>query len=434
MVGSSTLLKAAGLGFVMAAVSVMSFSCGEDGTTSPKNTAPGAQFTITPPSGTTATDFQFDASGCSDAEDASSSLEVRWDWENDGIWDTSYSTTKTATHRYGTTGTKTIKLEVKDTGDLTGETTQSLVVNALPSPPDMVLVPAGAFTMGDGSAYGGLDEHEVTLTRAFDLGQHEVTNQEYMEALQWAYDNGYVTVGAGTVQDNLDDSTEDLLDLSEGDCEIQFDGAGSFYLRESPSSAAQSAYPGGYDPSDHPVMEVSWYGAARYCDWLSMQAGLPRAYEHAGAWACNGGDPYGAEGYRLPTDAEWERAARYDDERLFPWGGDYPTCDVANLARSGFCVGWTSPVGSYADAPASLGLSDMAGNVFEWCNDWYESRLGTSAVTDPTGPGSGDRRVYRGGSWSSQAFELLCAGRYDFAYPADRSNVIGLRVSKTANP
>lgn len=118
---------------------------------------------------------------------------------------------------------------------------------------NMVPVPAGSFTMGDGSAVCGVDERVVTRTHVLYLGQHEITNLEYMNAVQWAYDNGYVSATATTVQDNLDGSTEELLNLDEDDCEIQFDGAGTFFLRESPSSEAQSTYPGGYEPSDHPV-------------------------------------------------------------------------------------------------------------------------------------------------------------------------------------
>jgi len=189
-----------------------------------------------------------------------------------------------------------------------------------PNPIPMITVPAGVFIMGDGVALCGEDEHEVTLTRDFYLGQHEVTNQEYLEAVQWAYDHGYVTVTIYSVRDNLDGSTQELLDLDSQYSEIQFDGAATFYLRESPSSHAQDAYPDGYDPADHPVQDVTWYGSVRYCDWLSLQAGLPRAYAHSGDWSCNGGDPYGAEGYRLATDAEWEYAAQWDGERIYPWG------------------------------------------------------------------------------------------------------------------
>jgi len=267
----------------------------------------------------------------------------------------------------------------------------------------------------------------VTLTRSFYLGQHEVTNQEYMEAVQWAYDLGYVTATTSSVQDNLDGSTVELLDLDDSDCEIQFNsGTWTFYLRQSPSSYAQNAYPEGYDPADHPVKEVTWYGAARYCDWLSMRKGLPRAYQHSGDWSCNGGDPYGAEGYRLPTDAEWEYAAQYDDERIYPWGDDAPDCDQANYSS---CVGWTAPVGSSPAGNSLLGFSDLAGNVMEWCNDWYVCDLGTSPATDPVGPTSSFNRVVRGGSWYSPLnSDLRCAGRSSYI------SYCGLRVARTASP
>ncbi len=296
------------------------------------------------------------------------------------------------------------------------------------SVPAMVTVPAGVFIMGDGEAPCGIDQREVTLTRGFYLGQHEVTNQEYLAAVQWAYDHGYVTATTSSVQDNLDGSTQVLLNLDNDFSEIQFDGAGTFYLRESPSSYAQSAYPEGYDPSDHPVKEVSWYGAVRYCDWLSLQVGLPRAYQHSGDWSCNGGDPYEATGYRLPTDAEWEYAAQWDDERIYPWGDVGPNCSRTNY---NFCVGWTSLVGSYPDAPEALGLSDMGGNQWEWCNDWWVCDLGTGSQTNPAGPGSDTYRVLRGGSWHSDSYYYLrCA--YRTPYPPDsssRSNAF--RVART---
>ncbi len=300
-------------------------------------------------------------------------------------------------------------------------------------PIPMVSVPAGIFTMGDGTAYCGSQQHVVTLTRDFYLAEHEVTNQEYLEAVQWAYDHGYVTATTTSVRDNLDGSTQELLDLDAAECEIQFDGAGSFYLRESPSSYAQSAYPGGYDPADHPAKEVTWYGATRYCDWLSLHTGLPRAYQHSGNWACNGGDPYGASGYRLPTDAEWEYAAQWDDERSYPWGNEVPNCSRANFVTSAYCVGWTSPAGSYPDAPAALGLSDMAGNVWEWCNDWFVCTMPTTPMTDPTGPVSGGWRVLHGGSWGHPGSDLRCATRYG-DYPNVSYLTVGLRVARTQAP
>ncbi|MCK4414382.1 MAG: SUMF1/EgtB/PvdO family nonheme iron enzyme [Candidatus Eisenbacteria sp.] len=286
-------------------------------------------------------------------------------------------------------------------------------------PSGMVTVPAGVFIMGDGVVPCGVDEHEVTLTRDFYLGQHEVTNQEYITMVQWAYERGHVTATAGSVQDDLDGSTEELLNLDSGFCEIVFDG-GVFSLRN-------AGY--GINP-DHPVKEVTWFGAVRFCDWLSLQAGLSRAYEHTGDWSCNGGDPYGAEGYRLPTDAEWEYAAQYDDERIYPWGNEVPDCSRANY---GGCVGWwTSPVGSYPDAPEALGLSDMAGNVWEWCNDWHVCSLGTNPVIDPTGPASGNYRVLRGGSWNDGGAYLRCAGRV--SGPNGSHVSVGFRASRAIHP
>ncbi|MFC1573152.1 formylglycine-generating enzyme family protein [Candidatus Eisenbacteria bacterium] len=299
----------------------------------------------------------------------------------------------------------------------------------------VIRVPAGHFVMGDGASYCGVDEHEVTLTRDFYLGRHPVTNKQFMKAVQWAFDNGYVTAAIESVQDNLDGSTERLLSMDHEACEIQFDASGVFYLRESPGSA-QSAYPDGYNPADHPVKEVSWYGAVRYCDWLSMQADLQRAYEHAGIWTCNGGDPYGAEGYRLPTDAEWEYAAQYDDERISPWGFGPPNCDLANFYNgSTHCVGWTSTVGSYPEAPAGLGLWDMAGNIFEWCNDWWICDLGPYLVIDPTGPQTGTHRVARGGSWNTADTYMRCAWREN-GYPGAGYNhdLMGFRIARTVGP
>ena len=390
---------------VLSAVLALTTTCGEDDKpTLPVNTAPTACFTVSPDSGTTETVFQFDASCSSDKKGPASDLEVRWDWESDGTWDTPYSTTKTASHQYSTTGTKTITLEVKDTGGLTDQTTRQVQVTG---DGHLVLVPAGTFIMGDGVAYCGHDEHQVTLTRDFYIGQYEVTNEQYLVAVQWAYDNGYVNATSSSVTDNLDGMTVELLDLGDYHSEIQF-AAGAFSLRESPSGSAQGAYPEGYDPADHPVKVVTWYGAVRYCDWLSMQEGLPRAYEHSGDWSCNGGDPYGAAGYRLPTDAEWEYAAQYNDDRTYPWGDGSPNSSRANYYSN---VGWTTPVGIYPAAPVSLDLYDMAGNVWEWCDDGYTCNLGTSPQTDPAGPSSGSSRVLRGGSWAHYESVLRCAFR-----------------------
>ena len=116
--------------------------------------------------------------------------------------------------------------------------------------PSMVRIPSGTFIMGDGEAYCGEDERSVRLTSDFWLGQYEVTNQEYLELLQWAYDQRYVTVDSHWVYDNLDGSTEKLVVLHNPYCEIAFSG-GVFTLRD----AGHGIIP------DHPMTAVTWYGA-----------------------------------------------------------------------------------------------------------------------------------------------------------------------------
>jgi len=309
----------------------------------------------------------------------------------------------------------------------------SLTFGLQASPVPMVRVPGGAFVMGDGISTCGMQQHAVTLTRDFFLAQHEVSNAEYLQLLQWAYDQGLVTATTAEVRDNLDGSTVRLLSLANDYVEIQFDGAGTFYLRPSPSADAQAAYPGGYDPAPHPVKQATWYGAAAFCDWLSLWMGFPRAYDHA-SWECNGGDPFAAAGYRLPTDAEWEYAAQFDDERIFPWGGEAPDCARANFHfQTGPCIGWTAPPGSHPDAPAALGLSHLAGNLWEWCNDWHACELGTDPVTDPPGPPSGTNRVCRAGGWGSVDYDLRRAFRA-YNQPAGHTYAHGFRIARTAAP
>jgi len=119
-------------GLLMFVLFLLVLSCGKDNPESP-NIDPVASFTVSPTAGTTDTLFHFDASGCSDAEDPPTSLQVRWDWENDGTWDTDWSATKTANHQYGTIGTKTIKALIKDTEGLTDDTTRTVMVGVPPT-------------------------------------------------------------------------------------------------------------------------------------------------------------------------------------------------------------------------------------------------------------------------------------------------------------
>ncbi|MCL2765935.1 MAG: formylglycine-generating enzyme family protein [Treponema sp.] len=166
---------------------------------------------------------------------------------------------------------------------------------------------------------------------------------------------------------------------------------------------------------NHPVVLVSWFDAIEYCNWLSRQEGLTPAYTVSGmnvTWNRN------ANGYRFPTEAEWEYACRAGTTTPFNTGnnittnqanydGNYPYNNNAkgeNRER-------TTPVGSF---PANAwGLHDMHGNVWEWCWDWYGDYI-TGAQNNPTGAVSGSDRVIRGGSWSFYGRYLRSAQRYGY--------------------
>jgi formylglycine-generating enzyme len=290
------------------------------------------------------------------------------------------------------------------------------------TPAGFVAITPGTFTMGSPTTepeHVAIEtQHQVTLTHGIHMQTTEVTNQQYRDLAQWAYDQGHVTATSASLRDNLDGSTEILNDLGASNSEITF-SAGVFAC-ENPT---------------HPVKHVSWYGAAAYCDWLSLRQDLPRAYNHS-TWQCNAGNPYTAAGYRLPTEAEWEYACRAGTQTPFNTGPCLAAGAQANYAGtypyagcpSGPYVGWTVPVGSY---PANaFGLYDMHGNMWEWCNDWWADYSG--AVTDPVGPGAGDGRMFRGGSWGDRAQECRSAVRIAVS-PSYSSGGSGFRPVRSAN-
>jgi formylglycine-generating enzyme required for sulfatase activity len=292
-------------------------------------------------------------------------------------------------------------------------------------PDGFVFVDPVTFMMGSPTSEVGHDDwgdetqHQVTLTHAFYVQNTEVTNQQYRDMAQWAYDNGYVTATTSGLYDNLDGSTRFLKTLGGADPygygendEITF-SAGVFSCTN----------------STHPVTYMPWYGSVAYCDWLSLKQGLSRAYDHS-TWQCNAGYPYTATGYRLPTEAEWEYVCRAGMQTPFSTGscldagtdanynGGYPYTECP----TGPHAGWTVPVGSYT--ANAFGLFDMHGNLWEWCNDWYGTYGGN--VTDPVGAGAGSVRVIRGGSWYNYAQGCRSAVR-SYYYPGRSDNGIGFR-------
>jgi formylglycine-generating enzyme required for sulfatase activity len=261
-------------------------------------------------------------------------------------------------------------------------------------------MPIGAFTMGSARREPGRRANEVpravTLTRTFYIGVREVTNAEYRQ-----FQTEHLS---GVVRDRS------------------------------------------LDQDNHPVVNVTWHEAAEFCNWLSAQDGLPAAYAVQGDVLT----PIlpATTGYRLPTEAEWEWAARYEAGRAtrrYPWGASLPIGPKAgNFAdRSSLAVletalndyddgvPTTAPVGSFP--PSALGLYDMGGNVTEWVQDFYtvSPDLGGAPTTDPTGPATGTRHVVRGSSWRSASIAELRLAWRDYA--EGKAQNIGFRIARYAD-
>ena len=232
---------------------------------------------------------------------------------------------------------------------------------------EMVTVPAGPFRMGCDPAHN--DGYECY---AEEVPLHTVTLSAYK-------------IGKYEV---TNEQYENCVEA--GGCTAPWDS----------KSWTRSSYYGNPEYSNYPVIYVNWIQAKTYCTWT---------------------------GGRLPTEAEWEKAARGPKPSAYPWGDSTPDCSMANFSG---CVGDTSEVGSYPTEASYYGAMDMAGNVWEWVNDWYlATYYNNSPSRNPIGPGKGSSRVLRGGSWFFDSNYLRVSYRNWFP-PEFRNVIFGFRCAR----
>ena len=249
--------------------------------------------------------------------------------------------------------------------------------------PPMIRVPAGAFRMGDEAGdEDARPAHLVTLP-AFDIGVYEVTNEEYQ---RFTKVTGHRSPGVHALPSAVTPERADAFR----------------------KLAARFAWTGGAPPAGmekHPVVLVTYEDAAAYAAWRSKEEGAL---------------------YRLPTEAEWEKAARLGALGRRPWGDDIDPSRANYLVRAEDKeTSSTNPVGSYPATPA--GLHDIIGNAWEWVRDYY-GPYPKEAVTSPKGPATGAQRIVRGGAWLDNDVALLILTHRHEA-PADiYSYSIGFRL------
>jgi serine/threonine protein kinase/Tol biopolymer transport system component len=293
--------------------------------------------------------------------------------------------------------TNTDKIEPTETSTPTSPTTQTSTPTSIPrptkdprstiiSPTDgmsMSYIPGGSFEMGSEAVNSEKPIHSVFLD-AYYFDQTEVTNSMFASFVN---ETGYVTDAE-----------------KRGDSYVAYGGM--------TTSGADWQHPNGPESNldelgDYPVVHISWNDAVAYCNWA---------------------------GRRLPTEAEWEKAARGGLERkLYPWGSETPVCtpNAPNGAQFLTCGKEPKPIKSFS--PNGYGIYDVVGNVREWVSDWYSvDYFAQSANVNPEGPTSGDKHVVRGSSWTSVLSEVRVASRSAYV-PDGSSNGIGFRCALSIN-
>lgn len=271
------------------------------------------------------------------------------------------------------------------TADCKADSKKVVLQRVSVSPEGMVYVPGGVFNMGSSQDTGHADEgpiHKVCLN-GYYIDKYEVTNAQFKEFVDAT---GYVTDAEKSA------ASEDVR---------------TWRNPHGAESKAESV-------PDHPVVCVSWNDANAYAEWA---------------------------GKRLPTEAEWEKASRGTDGRIYPWGNQNLTGTSANIADRSAALRWsdnsvednqkrTAPVGSFPDGNSPYGVEDMAGNVWEWCYDWWSKDFySISPSQNPIGPEAGEFRVIRGGSWFYSSDGTRTTQRMHFR-PAGISEAVGFRCVK----
>jgi formylglycine-generating enzyme required for sulfatase activity/calcineurin-like phosphoesterase family protein/energy-coupling factor transporter ATP-binding protein EcfA2 len=243
---------------------------------------------------------------------------------------------------------------------------------------NMIFIPAGEFIRGSKEYKDAKPVNHIYLDD-FMIGVYPVTNQEFKRFVD---DKGYQT-------------------------EAFWPGVGWQWRLEEKVIEPALWHNRKWNGPNFPVVGVSWYEAAAYANWLNKITGKP---------------------YRLPTEAEWEKAARGIEARKYPWGNKFDK-NLCNSSESE--LGRTSPVGIFPKGKSPFGCFDMAGNVWEWCADWFDEKYyHDSPVKNPSGPKTGSQRVLRGGCWIYVAQDCACAIRHA-VHPGRRAYYLGFRLARS---